>query len=48
MRLHRTGNIVLCSAVEQDRDYIRDIARMVYACYRGEGPNSDVPRSDEI
>ena len=48
MQFHRTGDIIFCSAEPRDLDYVREVAKRVYADYRNDGPHWQLPPSEKM
>lgn len=48
MRFHKADDFIYCCADDQDADYIRDAARMIYAGYQDGLRNRQLPDSEQI
>jgi tRNA A-37 threonylcarbamoyl transferase component Bud32 len=48
MRFLRADDFIYCCANDRDADYIRDVARLVYANYHGDSQNWQVKDSDRM
>ena len=48
MQLHKTDNMLFCSAQDGDRDFVEAVAQKVYTRYQGEGAAWTLEKSNEM